>query len=147
MKKLLIYIPILTLIFVFYACTNNSANASSDIEYLDELNQSLQTIITNISDLNDYVKVSNLDDEKWTSDFKIKINDISTSIEKVSNINFPDDKQELKKSYDDIIKNLNTGFDDFKLSCDTKNIDDFNKGVNCINTSIENIKTLDDKIK
>lgn len=145
MKKIIIfYLSILMLTFI--SCTNQESIANSDIEYLDDLNQSLQTIITNISDLNDFTQSSNLDDDTWINDFNTKINDISSSINQLTNITFPEDETDLKKSYSTILLNLNSGLDNFKLSCKTKNIDDFNKGVKYINTSIENIKTIEDKL-
>ena len=146
MKKFVAYISILMIIFTALSCTNKNATADTDVEYLDSLSLSLQAIAVNITNLNDFIKTSNFDDETWISDFKTKIAEVSSSINKTTNISFPEDKQELKKSYDTIILNLNNGLDNFNLSCQTKNIDDFNSGVKFINTSIEDIKALDDKI-
>ncbi|MCL2321729.1 MAG: hypothetical protein FWC47_06430 [Oscillospiraceae bacterium] len=146
MRKFVTYISILMLVFTALSCTNKNAIVDTNVEYLDSLSESLQTIAVNITNLNDFIKTSNFDDEKWVSDFKAKILEMSSSINKTTNISFPDDKQELKKSYDTVILNLNNGLDNFNLSCQTKNLDDFNNGVKFINTSIEDIKALDDKI-
>ena len=147
MKKFIIYIPILIMmILIFFACANDNATVDYDIEYLDKLDISLQAIIANISDLNDSMESINLDDETWTAAFNSKINDISSSINKTTNIIFPESESELKKSYETILLNLSTGLEEFKLSCQTKSIDDFNKGVKHVNTSIEIIKSLDDKL-
>jgi len=148
LKKFVIYIPILIMMtFIFFSCANENATANYDIEYLDKLNVSLQTIIANISDLNNSMETLNLDDETWTSAFNTKVDDISSSINKTTNITFPESESDLKKSYETILLNLYTGLEELKLSCQTKNIDDFNKGVKYINNSIEIIKTLDDKLK
>ena len=146
MRKFVTYTSILMLVFTALSCTNKNAIVDTNVEYLDSLSESLQTIAVNITNLNDFIKTSNFDDEKWVSDFKAKILEMSSSINKTTNISFPDDKQELKKSYDTVILNLNNGLDNFNLSCQTKNLDDFNNGVKFINTSIEDIKALDDKI-
>ncbi len=147
MKKFNIFISILIFIFLPLSCTTKDTTNNYDIEYLDKLNNSLQNIISNIEDLQSFMKSSNLDDNGWILEFKVKINDITSSVKEKSDITFPDDKAELKKSYTNILRNLNTGLDQLKLSCQTKSIDDFNKGVQYINSSIDEIQSIDEKIK